>query len=118
MHPRLLCILGSLAAIAFLFWLMLRLTYHITESALEIRLFGICLRRFKLGRLRKVSADARGGPCERWPNTLSPRKRELFIERRSGFPRIIWITPAKRYVFKAELEQAIARVQARQSTTE
>jgi hypothetical protein len=113
MDPRLFCVLVSLGAIIVLLWLMLRLSYHVTDQALEIRLFGICLRRFKVAGLRKVSVDPRGGICERWPNTLAPRKRELFIERRTGFPRIIWITPEKRYMFKAELEGAIARARPR-----
>lgn len=90
-------------------WMFSRLYYRITERALEVRLFGILLRRIRLDDIRFVTTH-RPGFCERWANTLALRKRELFIQRRTGVFKNFLITPRKRYEFKTELERAMERL--------
>ena len=89
-------------------WIFTHLRYHITERALEVRLFGVPLRRIRLEDIRFITTH-RPGPCERWANTLASRKRELFIQRRTGLFKNFLITPVRRYEFKNELEKALER---------
>ena len=94
------------ALAAVIHGMVTHLRYGITERALEVRLFGVPLRRIQLEDIRFITTH-RPGLCERWANTLAIRKRELFIQRRTGLFKNFLITPARRYEFKHELERAI-----------
>jgi hypothetical protein len=97
-----------LAIVGFAFWSIAQIRYRITRSHLKVTLFGICLRRIDLLDIRYISKHPTGW-CERWSNTLSPRKRTLVIHRRSGLFRQLVITPSHRYVFKNALKEMVAR---------
>ncbi len=99
-----------------LLWLVTRIRYQVTETALEITVLGICVRRVALTDIRWISKH-RTQWCEKWPNTLFPAKRTLVIERRTGKIKHLLITPKRRYVFKAELQEAVqaARANANES---
>lgn len=101
------CILFGILVI--LLFVRGQIRYRITRNHLEITLFGVRLRRIKLAEIRRVAKRSAPWRCERWPNALFSHKRRLLIERTSGSPKHILITPEYRYEFKSELEQAIER---------
>ena len=103
-------LIGPLLCAAAFLWLTTFLRYRVTHRALEVTFLGLCLRRIQFTDIRFISTH-RPGFCERWANTLSLRKRELFIERRSGLFKFFLITPRKRYEFKKLLEEAMERAQ-------
>lgn len=105
--PNLPVILGCLAVIIFLPLAISQIAYRITRRALEVTFCGFCIRRLPLEDIRYVSKH-RWEQAEYWPNVLFPRKRVLVIRRRTGRRRDFVITPEQRYVFKANLEQAIS----------
>ena len=89
------------------------LRYAITDRDLRVTLFGLCLRRIQLSEIDHVSKRP-VGRAEPWPNTLRPSHRVLVIHRKRGLFRSFMITPKNRYVFKADLERAVARLRARE----
>ena len=105
------CSLGYLVLIA----LALRLRYVVTDTHLEVRLFGLPVRRLRLTNIDRVS-KRQSRRAERWVNTLRPSHRILVIRRRTGWLREFIITPTNRYVFRTELERAIATLRAAEST--
>jgi hypothetical protein len=106
----LVSILGVIPVVLAIAWLTTKFRYRITATHLEVTLFGLTVRRLSLADIRRVSArrlfpDEWG---EQWWNTLKPSRRFLTIKRRSGWLKYFVITPKHRYIFKAELEQAMA----------
>src|SRR5947207_13241886 len=104
-------LLGAVVAAGLVGALASQLGYVITERHLKITLFGICLRRIRLADIDCVS-KRQLHLAEKWYNTLNPSHRILVIRRRRGWFKDFIITPKNRYVFKAELEQALAKLKA------
>jgi hypothetical protein len=105
----LLAIYILLGVLVLLLWVRGQIRYRVSRHHLEINLFGLPLRRIKLVDIRRVAKRSAPWRCERWPNALFSHKRRLLVERASGSPKYILITPEYRYEFKSELEQAIQR---------
>ena len=106
MPPILRYLLGTFILATLASGVCMQVKYRITSRHLEVRLFGICLRRIALDDIRYISKH-RSGRGELWWNTLFPTKRILVIRRRTGWFRNFIITPKDRYVFKAQLKQAM-----------
>jgi len=102
-------LLGAVALAGLLGALALQLRYVLTGRHLKVTLFGLCLRRIRLADIDSVS-KRRAHRAEKWCNTLKPAHRILVIRRRRGWFKDFIITPKNRYVFKAELEQALAKL--------
>src|ERR1051325_6542186 len=85
-----------------------QLRYAVTARHLQVRLFGFCVRRIPFSEIVRVS-KRQTRRAEKWCNTLRGSHRMLVIRRRRGWFRDFIITPKNRYVFKAELEAAMAR---------
>ncbi len=109
----LLCFLIGPALVAGLCWLTRQFRYEITAEALEVRLFGVCLRRLALIDIRAIS-KRRVSWCEQWWNTNRPQGRILVLHRHTGLFKHFVVTPRKRYVFKTHLERAIRQLHAAQ----
>jgi hypothetical protein len=99
--------LGLLLATFLFVWLIGRLRYEITPQHVKICLFGICLRRMRLSNIASVSKRRIDGWAENWWSTLRPNHRILVLRKKRGLFRNLVVTPRNRYVFKADLEQAI-----------
>ena len=98
-----------LSALALLVaWVKCQLYYEITRHNLEVRWFGILLRRVALENIHRISKRQRRRP-ENWANTWRSSHRKLILRRKDRWYRDILITPVNRYVFRRELENAIAR---------
>jgi hypothetical protein len=82
-----------------------RTTYRVTETHLQIRVFGIPVRRIALQRIRRYVPHA-GILCELWVNRLMPGRRTLVIELRDGLLRRVVLSPRLPYVFRHELSEA------------
>src|SRR5947207_2893802 len=104
--------LGLLLFLFFLRWLITRVRYHIAHRHLKITLLGVTLRRIRLSDISAVSKRRGEGWAEHWWSTLRPNHRSLVIRRRRGLFRNVIITPRNRYIFKAELERAMERLNA------
>jgi hypothetical protein len=89
-------------------WLRTRLDYRISHRHLRILLLGICIRRIRLTDIDYVSKRAHTW-AEHWENTWKSKHRILVVHRRRGWIRDVVITPAYRYQFWSELEQAVGR---------
>ena len=111
-----LCVLATGLALTPLWllvaWVTSRVSYRVGGTYLRIKLFGICVRRVPLTDIRSISArrPRRGEWAEQWWCTVRPHRRFLTLKRRRGWPRRLVITPLQRYVFRAELEEAIAKL--------
>ena len=90
-------------------WLMTQLHYRIGSRHLKVLLFGLTIRRVSLTDIRHISKRRPSGIGEYWPNTLSSGHRLLTIERHTGLRKNFVITPRNRYVFMADLKNAIKR---------
>lgn len=106
---RMLSFLVGPAVVGFLYWLTRRFRYQITAEAVEVLLFGVCVRRLPLADIRAVS-KRRSFWSEHWWNTHRTHRRLLVIHRHRGLLKNFVITPRKRYVFKAHLERAIRQL--------
>jgi hypothetical protein len=104
-------LLGAVLFAGLLGALASQLRYVITDRHLNVTLFGFGLRRIRLADIESVS-KRQAHPAEKWCNTLKPSHRLLVIRRRHGWFKEFIITPKNRYVFKTELEQALAKVKA------
>src|SRR5262245_8376503 len=111
MKSAVFVLLGAVALSGLLAALASRLRYGLSGRHLKATLFGLCLRRIRLADIECVS-KRQAHWAEKWYNTLKPSHRILVIRRRNGWPRDFMITPKNRYVFKAELEQALAKLKA------
>jgi uncharacterized protein (UPF0248 family) len=104
-------LLGAVAAAGLFGALASQLRYVLTGRHVKVTLFGLCLRRIRLADIDSVS-KRQAYWAEIWYNTSKPSHRILVIRRRRGWFKDFIITPKNRYVFKAELEQALAKVKA------
>jgi hypothetical protein len=104
-------LLGTIILCWLIALLARRIRYAITHRHLKVTLFGLCLRRIKLADIDSIS-KRRANRAERWYNTLHPSHRVLVVRRRRGWLKDFMITPSNRYVFKAELERALAKLRA------
>ena len=92
-----------------LVWVRSQLRYRVTPRSFKITLFGLRLRRIPLEAIERVSTKQPRGFTENWSNTLRPAHRILII-RLKGARKNLLFTPPHRYVFKTDLEQAMARL--------
>ena len=104
-------LLGAVALAGLLGALASQLRYVLTERHLKVTLFGLCLRRIRLRDIDSVS-KRQAHWAEKWYSTLKPSHRMLVIRRRRGWFKDFIITPKNRYVFRAELEQALVKRRA------
>jgi hypothetical protein len=104
--------LGLLLFCFFLMWVVTHVHYHIALRHVKITLFGIVLRRIRISNIASVSKRRTDGLAENWWSTFRPNHRSLVIRRKRGLIKNVIITPRNRYVFKAELERAMERVNA------
>jgi hypothetical protein len=101
---------GATGAIltAFL-WLMTQIEYRIGRTHLKVVLFGVPLRRIVLKEITSVSKREPRRMAENWCNTLKKSHRLITIQRSRGLRKYICITPRNRYVFLADLKNAVRR---------
>lgn len=114
-----IAVFTALALLLYIFlviWMVTRLRYQITRRHFRISLFGLTLRRIPLSNIHSVTKRRAVGLAENWWNTLHPGHRLLVIRLRRGWRPNIVITPRNRYVFKSNLERALAHA-ASGSTT-
>lgn len=111
MKTAMLFVLAGVAGVGVLVTFITQLRYSITHQHLKVTLFGLCLRRVRLSDIASVSKRLAHW-AERWQNTLKPAHRMLVIHRRRGFFKDFVITPANRYIFKNELEKAVAKARS------
>ncbi len=105
MHPLL-----QIGAISFMATFLVvvaiyRTTYRVTETHLQIRVFGIPIRKIALARIRRYVRE-RDFFCELWVNRLMPGRRTLTIELKDGIFRHVVLSPRLPYVFRHELSEA------------
>ena len=103
-------IAGGLAAPILAILLIVPLIrYRLTTRNLVITFLGIPVRWVSLKNIRYIS-DYVKEVSEPWPNTFNSNGRQLFILKQRGLFRCLMITPPKRFVFKAEIERAIRKL--------
>jgi hypothetical protein len=101
---------GPFVFIVILLWMMTRLQYRIGGQHLRILFFGVTLRKIPLSDIKRISKRRPGGTAEYWYNTLKPSHRLLSIQRNSGLRKYIVISPRNRYIFLADLQNAVQRL--------
>lgn len=102
-------VVGSFfAMLSLLLYSLFSIRYRITPRHLKITLFGISIRRVPLKDIESVSKRRGSGLTENWWNTLKSNHRVLVVRRRRGLCRNLVITPRNRYVFRTDLERAVA----------
>lgn len=100
-------IAGGLAALILAILLIVpTIRYRLTHRNLLITVLGIPVRWVSLKNIRYIS-DYVKDVSEPWPNTFNSNGRQLFIRKHRGLFRSLFITPQKRFVFKAEIEKAV-----------
>ena len=104
----LLGLLGFAMGFAAFVFLLKGVQYRIGRSKLRICVWGLKLRSIAYEDIEQVS-KTRSRPAENWGTTLQFGHRQLVICRKTGFLREVIITPQMRYVFRNDLEEAIAR---------
>lgn len=95
---------------AALLWLMRSVHYRIGSKELKVMVLGVCLRRVPLESITGVSKRRPKGFAEYWLSTFKPKHRLLTIRLSGGLRRHLCISPKNRYVFLADLKNAIRRV--------
>ncbi len=110
-------LLGAFVAAGLLGALASRLRFALTTRHLKVTLFGLCLRRIRLEKIEGVS-KRQSHWAEKWYNTLRPSHRILVIRLRRSWLKEFIITPQNRYIFKAELEQALAKLKTTAAKSE
>src|SRR5205085_1966193 len=101
---------GPFAFVVLVLWMMTKLQYRIGGQHLKILLFGVALRKIPLGDIKRVSKRRPSRAAEYWYNTLQPSHRLLAIQRNSGLRKYVVISPRNRYIFLADLQKAIQRL--------
>lgn len=109
MRTFLIAIGGVCLGLCLLVWLRSQITYRVGRESLRVMLFNLTLRRVPLQSIKRVSKRVHGS-SERWANTFWPSHRQLVIHH-TGSARPLVITPANRYVVKAELLSIIGQVE-------
>jgi hypothetical protein len=101
---------GAFAFVVLILWMTTRLQYRIGSQHLKILLFGIPLRKIALADIKRISKRRPSRAAEYWYNTLQPGHRLLAIQRNSGLRKFVVISPRNRYIFLADLQKAIQRL--------
>jgi hypothetical protein len=94
----------------FVVWLQTRIQYRIGSKHLKILCLGLTLRRIDLADIKRISKRKPPRLAEYWYSTLKPKHRLLAIQRNGGLRKFVVISPRNRYVFMADLQNAIHRV--------
>lgn len=101
---------GSLLSFTLLgLWLVTQLHYRIGSRHLKVLLFKFTIRRIDLTDIKHISKRRPSKLGEYWCNTFKLNHRMLTIQRRSGLRKYFVISPRNRYVFLADLKNAIKR---------
>ena len=99
--------LGWIIFTIIIFCIIPLIDFQINSKYIAIKLLGVCMRKIPLSDIRRVSKQLKGKP-EIWRNTLRANHRMLVLYRYKNLRPII-ITPKNRYVFRNEIEYAIAK---------
>jgi len=110
MKIALLCLGGTLLLLLLLYWCMSHLHFRIGSRHLKVLCFRLVIRRVSLLDIAHASKREPKGAAERWYSTFRTSHRLLTIERKSGLRRNFVITPQNRYVFLADLKNAVRRM--------
>src|ERR1043166_9532918 len=94
----------------FVVWLQTKIQYRIGSKHLKISCAGITLRKIDLTDIKRVSKRKPTRLAEYWYSTTRPKHRLLAIQRHSGIRKFVVISPKNRYVFMADLKNAVQRV--------
>jgi hypothetical protein len=106
----LLALGGSIAFVILVLWLMTKIHYRIGSKHLKILCLGVTLRKVDLTDIKRISKRKPSRMAEYWYSTLNPKHRLLAIQRYRGIRKFVVITPRNRYIFLADLQNAIKRV--------
>ena len=92
-------------------WLVTQIHYRIGSAHVKVLLFGVTLRRIPIVDIKRISKrKPKEVAAEYWCSTFKTNHRMLTILRNSGLRRAVVITPRNRYVFLADLQNAMKRV--------
>ena len=93
-------------------WLRTKHGYKIGRSHLVITFLGFAVRRIPLADIKAISARRlrSGEYAEHWESTMHTSRRYLLLRLRSGWRKYVLITPGQRYVFREQLQAAMARL--------
>jgi len=111
-----LSLLGVVALTALLSllvsWLRDKHSYRIGRSHLVISFGGVAVRRIPLADIKTISARRlrSGEYAEHWENTMHTSRRYLLLRLRKGWRKYVLITPSQRYVFREQLQAAMAQL--------
>jgi hypothetical protein len=109
-----LIVFGAGGAFAFALlglWLMTQIRYRIGSRHLKIVLLGMVVRKIDLADIKRISKrPPRRGLAEWWRSTFKTSHRVLTVQRYTGLRKNVVITPRNRYVFLADLQNAVKRV--------
>ncbi|MEY4690031.1 MAG: hypothetical protein RIT19_356 [Verrucomicrobiota bacterium] len=94
------------------YWFRTRLRYVIGRTSLRVVLGKVTVRRVPFEEIRRIRKPRGSLPwhlTENWRNGYFDSHRVLVLERRVGwFPWFV-ITPSRRYEFRTQLREAMAR---------
>ena len=94
------------------YWFRTRLRYVIGQRSLRVVLGKTTVRRVPFEEIRRIRKPRGGLPwrwTENWRNGFFDSHRVLVLERSTGwFPWFV-ITPSRRYEFRSQLRDAMAR---------
>lgn len=111
MKLALLALGGLLWFFVLVLWMITKIHYRIGSRHLKILCLGVTLRRIDLTDIKRISKRKPSGRlAEYWYSTLNPSHRALAIQRSRGLRKFVVITPRNRYVFLADLQNAIKRL--------
>src|ERR671913_597947 len=110
MTVALMCLAGTVVLLLLLYWCMRQMHFRIGSQHLKVMLFGMAIRKIDLKDIAYASKREPKGAAERWCSTFKTSHRLLVIERKSGLRKYFCITPQNRYVFLADLKNAVRRV--------
>ena len=106
---------GAAAAVIWAglwYWFRTRLRYVIGQTSLRVVFGKTTVRRVPFEEILRIRKPRRNPPwrlTENWRNGFFDHHRVLILERRTGwFPWFV-ITPARRYEFRSQLRDAMAR---------
>ena len=101
---------GLMFFACFVLWLQSNIQYRIGRTHMKILCFRVVLRKIELTDIKRISKRKPSRFAEYWYNTIHPKHRMLVIQRHSGIRKHVVISPRNRYVFMADLQNAIRRV--------
>lgn len=94
------------------YWFRTRLRYVIGQSSLRVVFGKTTVRRVPFEQIRRIQKPRGSLPwhrTENWRNGFFDSHRVLVLERNTGlFPWFV-ITPSRRYEFRSQLRDAMAR---------